>query len=199
MREAAHPDQQLIEYLADRYAAAGRDDEVLGLRHSRFRADRTLANYQALRQAAMDSGGWLAARDWALALLREDVRDPLRRASWAWSGPVLVDALLDDGDLDAAWAAATDVAPESQWLRLADASITSRPADALAVYLKAIRPLKNQTGDNNYRRMAGLQLSARACHQALGTADEFRRYVALLRVEQKRKRNLMKILDQNGL
>jgi uncharacterized Zn finger protein len=34
---------------------------------------------------------------------------------------------------------------------------------------------------------------------ALGTVDEFRRYVAALRTEQKRKRNLMKILEQNGL
>jgi len=41
--------------------------------------------------------------------------------------------------------------------------------------------------------------SARACHQARGTADEFRRYLAALRTDQKRKRNLMKILDQNGL
>ena len=36
-------------------------------------------------------------------------------------GPVLVDALLDDGDLDAAWAAAKDGATDEQWLRLADA------------------------------------------------------------------------------
>jgi hypothetical protein len=33
----------------------------------------------------------------------------------------------------------------------------------------------------------------------LGTTDEFRRYVALLRMDQKRKRNLMRILDENGL
>ena len=37
--EAAHPDQQLVEYLASRYAAAGRDDEVLRLRRARFQAD----------------------------------------------------------------------------------------------------------------------------------------------------------------
>ena len=127
------------------------------------------------------------------------MRSPFRRASWAWSGPVLVDALIDDGDLEAAWAAAKDAASERQWLSLADASINSRPADALAVYGRTIGSLKAQTGDDNYRRIASLLLSARACHQVLGTADEFRRYVAALRVEQKRKRNLMKILDQHGL
>lgn len=119
--------------------------------------------------------------------------------AWAWTGPVLIDALIDDRDLDAAWGAARDAASERQWLRLADASVDSHPAAALAVYRTTIGALKVQTGDDNYRRIASLLLSARACHQALGTVDEFRRYVAALRVEQKRKRNLMKILDQNGL
>ena len=91
------------------------------------------------------------------------------------------------------------MAPEQQRLRLADASITSRPGDALAVYLKAIDPLKAMTGDKTYRQMASLLLSIRACHQALGTTAEFTRYLTVLRMGQKRKRNLMKILDQNGL
>jgi uncharacterized Zn finger protein len=199
VREAAHPDHQLVEYLAGRYAAAGRADEVLGLRHDRFLADRSLANYQALRQAATDSGRWPAEREEALALLRRDARGLTPRRPWAWQEAVLVDALLDDGDLDAAWAAAKDLATEQQWLRLAGASITRRPADALAVYLRAIEPMKAMTGDKTYRRMASLLLSVRACHEALGTGAEFRRYVTVLRMEQKRKRNLMKILDQSGL
>jgi uncharacterized Zn finger protein len=213
LREAARPDDQLVEYLAARYAAAGRDDDVLTLRRARFQAGRTLANYQALRQAATASGTWPAERGQALDLLREDARaararagsNLAYRASWAWGGPVLIDALLDDGDLDGAWAAAVKGdgeaggAPEVQLLRLADASAAARPADALAVYRRAIRPLKRLTGDNVYRRIAALLLSARACHEALGTTDEFRRYVAALRMDQKRKRNLMRILDENGL
>jgi len=213
LRDAARPDEQLVEYLADRHAAAGRDHEVLTLRRGRFQAQRTLANYQALRRAATASGTWPAERGQALELLREDARaaraqagsNLAYRASWAWGGPVLIDALLDDGDLDAAWAAAVKGegeaggAPEVQLLRLADASVTARPADALAVYRGAIGPLKRLTGDNVYRRIAALLLSARACHEALGTADEFRRYVAALRMDQKRKHNLMRILDENGL
>jgi uncharacterized Zn finger protein len=199
LREAAYPDQQLVDYLVRRYVAAGRDDDALSLRRKHFRAERTLASYRALRQAATASGVWPAERDEALALLAEDMRNQHRQASWAWSGPVLVDALTDDGDLDAAWAAAKDTATEPQWLRLADASIDFRPADALAIYHTTIGGLKTQTGDDIYRRIASLLLSARACHQAMGTTDEFRRYLAALRLEQKRKRSLMKILDQNGL
>jgi uncharacterized Zn finger protein len=196
LREAAHPDGELIEYLASGYAAAGRDDAVLELRRDRFDAVRSLTNYQALRQAATASGRWDAERGPALERLREDAR---RQRGWDWSGPVLVDALTDDGDLDAALTAARDAATDDQRIRLADALAETRPADALALYLRAIEPMKTMTGDPVYRRMASLLLSARACHQALGTTDEFRRYLAVLRLNQKRKRNLMKILDENGL
>jgi uncharacterized Zn finger protein len=202
LRETTRPDESLVDYLAARYAAAGRGDDVLSLRRARFHADRTLANYQALRGAATDSGRWPAERGEALALLHADARHQRARAPWApwaWGGPVLLDALLDDGDLDAAWATAKDAATDDQWLRLADASVTARPADALAVYLGAIESLKTETGDPTYRRIAKLLLSARACHQVLNTAEQFNRYLAALRVEQKRKRNLMKILGQHGL
>jgi uncharacterized protein HemY len=66
-------------------------------------------------------------------------------------------------------------------------------------YLKAITPLTEQTGDDVYYQMARLLLSARACHEALGTIDKFRQYLTMLRSSQKRKRNLMKILADNGL
>jgi uncharacterized Zn finger protein len=199
LAEATHPDQRLIDYLAGRYAAAGRGDDVLRLRRDRFRDERTLASYKALRDAAMDSGVWPAERAEALALLGKDVRCSPASGSWGWDGPVLVDALLDDGDLDAAWDAAKDAASDAQWLRLANASVAARPVDALAVYLRAIAPLKSMTGDPVYYRMATLLLSARACHEALGTTDKFARYMTALRLDQKRKRNLIKILDQKGL
>jgi uncharacterized Zn finger protein len=201
LREAEHPDERLIDYLASRYAAAGRNEDALNLRRDRFRVERTLANYQALRRAATESGVWPAERDQALVLLRKDASHLRMAVPWAWSGPVLVDALLDDGDLDAALTAAKNApaTTEAQWLRLADALADTRPVDALPVYLRTVESLKQHTGNDNYQRIATLLLAARACHQALGTTAEFRRYVALLRMEQKRKRNLIKILDQNGL
>ena len=117
---------------------------------------------------------------------------------WA-AGPVLIDVLLDEEEIDEAWAAADGVASQEQWLRLADAVAASRPADALGVYLQAVEPLRAQTGNEVYEQVARLLLAARCCHQALGTTADFDRYLALFRADQKRKRNLMKLLDQNGL
>lgn len=201
LAEARDPDQRLVDYLADRYAAAGRDDDLLSLRRDRFGRERTLANYQRLRSAAKRSDAWPAERHNALAMLREDARRLRIRVPWAWQGPVLVDALLDDGDVDAAWTAAEGSAAttDDQWLRLADAVVGTRPADALAVYIKTVEGLKQLTGNDIYQRIAALLLAARACHESLGTVPEFRRYVAGIRQGQKRKRNLIKILDANGL
>jgi hypothetical protein len=204
LREAKRPDGRLVEYLADRYAAAGRPDEVLTLRRDRFAADGTLAGYQRLRQAARAAGRWPAEREQALALLTAKARVPPPGAGRGldWTGPVLVDALLDDGDADAAWSAAAKI-PEAtspaQWLRLADRVAAARPADALAVYRRLIEPLRSQTGDKIYEQAARLLRSARACHQALGTTAEFERYLALFRADQKRKPNLMRLLDRHGL
>jgi uncharacterized Zn finger protein len=202
LREAEQPDYRLVDYLADRYAAVGRKEDVLRLRRDRFRAERTLANYQLLRQAAAECGEWAAERESALAMLRDDARQLRFRIPWAWGGgPVLIDALLDDGDLDAAWMAAeeTEATTGDQWVRLADALANTRPADALAAYLRVVESLKQLTGNDVYQRIANLLLGARACHESLGTTAEFRRYVAALRAEQKRKRNLMKILDAHRL
>jgi uncharacterized Zn finger protein len=194
--KASRPNGDLIDFVVARYGAAGRQADVLELRRSVFQNERSLANYQTLRQAAVDSGTWPAERPKALAELGEDAKI---RSAWSWNGPVLIDALLDDDDLDAAWTAADGGATQDQRIRLADASVRTRPADALAVYLKAITPLTEQTGDKVYHQIARLLLAARACHETLGTSGEFRRYLTLLRMSQKRKRNLMAILADNGL
>lgn len=201
LREAKQPDYRLVDYLADRYTAAGRGQVALELRRDRFRAERTLANYQALRHAAAGCGAWARERDGALALLRDDARRLRFQVPWAWGGAVLIDALLDDGDLDTAWQAAetTEATTSDQWLRLADASAGTRPAGALAAYLRVVESLKELTGNDTYQRIANLLAAARSCHESLGTVADFHRYVAALRLDQKRKRNLIKILDQHGL
>ena len=105
----------------------------------------------------------------------------------------------DDEDL-LGDAGTTAIPPRTSGSGLADASTVMRhPADARTVYLKAITPLTAQTGDKVYDQMAKASASARACHEALGTLGEFRSYLAVLRASQKRKRNLMKILADNGL
>ncbi|GAA0987370.1 MULTISPECIES: SWIM zinc finger family protein [Streptomyces violaceusniger group] len=190
-------DTALVDYLCDRYAQADRLPDAVALRRDHFGARRTLLAYQQLRAAARAADCWPAEREGALALLRADAeqQQPSR-----YCGPILIDVLLDDKDTDAAWQAATETgAHDQQWLTLADQARATRPADALGVYRRLAEPLTQQTGNATYEQLTSLLLSIRDCHRRLGTQDEFTTYLTALRADQKRKRNLMRLLDQHGL
>ncbi|MGW0584290.1 DUF6880 family protein, partial [Streptomyces sp. NPDC002920] len=191
-----HADGRLVDYVCARYTRTGRKAEAVAARRGRFLAERSLAAYQQLRAAARAADRWDTERAAALAALREDTR---QERSGRHRGPVLIDALLDDGDLDTAWREAAGRADDRQWRQLADLSRETRPADALAVYLRLVEPLKGLTGDRVYEQMARLLIDVRACHRALGTESEFTGYLVALRAELRRRRKLMTILDRHGL
>ncbi|WP_329378298.1 hypothetical protein OG625_09540 [Streptomyces sp. NBC_01351] len=192
------PDPRLVDFACERYARAGRPADVVRIRREVLLHRRSLAAYQQLRTAARTADCWdEPERTQALDALRTDARP---RKSLGHPGSALVGALLDDGDHDAAWAAATEgYADGSQRLTLADRTRDHRPADALAVYYRLIGPLLTRTGEAAYEHLTELLLSARTCHRALDTEDEFTIYLAALRTAQKRKRKLTAMLDQHGL
>ncbi|GGZ50816.1 SWIM zinc finger family protein [Streptomyces bluensis] len=196
-RDLAAVDTALVDYLCDLYTQADRLTDALTVRRDHFRARRTRLTYQQLRAAAQAADCWPAERGGALALLRDDAER--RREGW-YSGPVLVDALLDDKDFDAAWQASTETgADDRQWLTLADQAPADRSADALGVYLRLAEPLLKQTGNTVYEQIVSLLLRIRDCHRRLGTSHEFTAYVTALRTAQKRKRNLMRLMNEHGL
>jgi hypothetical protein len=84
-------------------------------------------------------------------------------AEFGWGGgPVWISALIDDGDIAAAWDAAAGIASARQWLALADLVGVDRPGDALPVYLRAVEPLRSQTGDSVYAQVTDLLVKIRA-------------------------------------
>ncbi|MCE4942933.1 hypothetical protein LVX13_07285 [Streptomyces albulus] len=196
-RDLADVDTALVDYLGDRYAQADRLVDAVALRRDHFGARRTLLTYQQLRAAARAADRWPAEREGALALLRADAG---QRKRGGYGSSVLVDGLLDDKDVDAAWQAATEAgAHDRQWLSLADQARATRPADALGVYLRLAESLTQRTGNHVYEELVSLLLSIRDCHRRLGSPEEFTGYVTALRTAQKRKRNLMRLMDEHGL
>jgi hypothetical protein len=79
-----------------------------------------------LRAAAQAAGCWESEHAPALDLLRADASAGQER--FGYEGPVLIDGLIDDGDLDAAWREAEGRAGRRQWLTLADLIRDARPA-----------------------------------------------------------------------
>jgi hypothetical protein len=186
LREAAEPDAGLADFIVARYRATGRIGDAVSLRRERFAARPSVAGYQDLRAAAEEAAAWPAVRPWARGLLRGE-------------GALLIDVLIADNDVDGAWDAAPGIATDAQWLTLADLVRQTRPADALAVYLRLIGTLRRQAGGGVYERIAQLLISARECHGRLGTEAAFAAYVRALRDDQKRKRRLIRILDAHRL
>ncbi|MEU9914732.1 hypothetical protein [Streptomyces sp. NPDC051001] len=195
--DLAAVDTDLVDHLCERYAQAARLADVVALRREHFGARRSLLAYQQLRAAAGAAECWQEERPGALALLRTEAE---RGTARRYGGTVLVDALLDDKDDEAAWEAASHCgADDRQWLTLADRVRAARPADALVAYLRLAEPLIGQTGNAVYAELVGLLVSIRDCHRLLGTQDEFTAYVTVLRGAHGRKRNLMRLMEQYGL
>ncbi|WP_405893445.1 MULTISPECIES: hypothetical protein [unclassified Streptomyces] len=90
-------------------------------------------------------------------------------------------------------------AHDGQWRTLADQIRPDRPADALDVCLRLAEPLTTQTGNAVYERLVDLLLSIRDCHGRWGTPDAFTEYATALRTSRRRKRNLMRLMDEHGL
>ena len=199
--EASAPEPRLADYVVERYRARGELAAAEAVRREWFTTDRSVTAYQQLREICQEAGTWQATRQWALDLLRSDAARVAGSSRWPQCRPaaVLIDVLIADGDVAAAWNSAEGVASDAQWLRLADLVAETRPADALAVYLRLIDALRKQTGDGVYERMAQLLISARDCHGRLGTAPAFSSYLRALRADQRRKRRLIRILDAHQL
>ncbi|MBD9727887.1 hypothetical protein PV755_31820 [Streptomyces caniscabiei] len=205
--DLAAVDTALVDHLCERYAEAGRFPDAVALRRDHFSARRSLLTYQQLRATAQAADCWPTEREGALARLRADAERQRSDADghgygqgYGYGGSVLVDALLDDEDVAAAWQAAMETgAHDKQWLTLADHIRTDCPADALDVYLRLAEPLTTQTGNAVYEHLVVLLLSIRDCHRRLDAPDAFTTYVTALRASQRRKRNLMRLMDEHGL
>jgi hypothetical protein len=198
LREASKPSADLARYVTERYCEQGRAADAEGVLRDWFASDRSAAGYRQLRELAGLTGCWPSVRPWALEVLRERARQPALPGR-ARRGPAIVDALIDDGDFEAAWREARGVASERQWLELADSVALDRPADALAVYRRQIDALRKRSGGAASERIARLLESARDCCERLGNLAEFESYLRAVRDDQKRRPKLIRALDAHQL
>jgi uncharacterized Zn finger protein len=84
---------------------------------------------------------------------------------------------------------------ERLWLDLAARREEDHPEYSLATYQDRIEPLVDQIDNKVYTRAYELLLKVRTLMRRLVREAEFDEYVELLRLEYKRKRNFMKLLD----
>jgi hypothetical protein len=182
---------KLYDIAAEVIAERGDDVAVLDLRREQHQQMPNSASYALIRTAATSTGTWPAEQD--------KVREVL--ADRDIGG--LVDVLLTDRDIDAAWdaAAGTDTITigDDRWARLAEARETSEPAAALGVYLRLIDSTL-QAADRRAYRSAVKQLKrAQRSAAAAGLSEEFDEHMTALREQHRRRPTLITILDKASL
>jgi uncharacterized Zn finger protein len=181
---------KLYDLAAELLVETGRPGDVVDLRRDQHLATPTAITYAALRTAARANDRWAGEVDAARAALAD--RNPAG----------LVDALLLDGESHEAWRTATtrDVALSvSQWLRLAEAREPSRPAEAVAVYLRLVDDVLVTANKGAYRDAV---LRLQSAHRAAAAADQdasFERHMSDLREQHRRRPSLIAMLDKVGL
>ncbi len=199
-------DGRLRAFLAEEYHRRGRHDDAVGLLWQAFSGSPGLARYQELRAHAGRAGRWPAWRERALARLREHVAATRRSHATArfaqWSvadHSELVRVFLWEGEVEAAWTEArAGGCADALWLELADKRAGGHPEEVLPVYERAIEQTLAHTGNDVYERAVGLLRKVQEVLRRLGREAEFAGRVASIRTAQRRKRNLMKLLDAAG-
>ena len=197
-------DRRLREFVADAYRQRGRCAEAITLRAEQFRDTPSLETYRALREESEPLGEWPARREQALAELHA-VADPSpqrdrARPTPAWAQrnrSTLVEVFLWEDDVAAAWeqAQAGGCAP-ALWRRLAAARAADRPQDALAVYRMLVGRVVGATSNAAYQEAVELLGELEQLLAPHDCADDHARLVAEVREVNRRKRNLLKLLDQ---
>lgn len=182
---------QLYDLACGAHERRGEPVEVLALRRSQHERFPTSSTYRQLRSAAEMVQAWPVERDGARRALRE------RNTAG------LIDALLDDGEDDLAWQAATAIEAsdlgDRAWLRLAEARQKTDPAGALAVYWRLVDSSLETADRRAYASAVRLLKRAREAAAAADRSGEFEARLVALREQHRRRPALISMLDKAKL
>lgn len=183
----------VVDLLADLYAEAGRDVDLVALRERHFTKIASVQTYTDLRAAAKNTAQWPAIRRRAVALLQE------RAEAKAWyAAETLAAVLLDEGEVDKAWRVTQKYRCTGPvMLAVAARRGETHPADAVKAYRPLVAAAIAQTSNDGYARAAELLLAARPLFDRAGA--DFAGYVGELKEFNRRKRNFLAELGRNGL
>jgi len=108
----------------------------------------------------------------------------------------LVEIFLWENNYDDAWEEAIAGGCFAYlWLELADRIAPEKPERAYSVYRELMGPTVNQTNNTSYADAITLLKKMRKLASRLNCESEFSDYLTALRVEYKRKRNFIQMLD----
>ena len=184
-------------------AQMGHHGEAVELTWQDFAVVPSAEGYQRLREYGEADGSWARWRERALDELRKQptlpTPPPLIK-EYVWPRPmghsVLVDVLLGEGDVQAAWEAARDGGClEGVWLTLARQRAPQHPRDAIPVFCRQVEAAVSVAKRDGYEHAVSLLTEVSEYYEQDGASAEFADYVRSLRATHRRKRNFIAALD----
>lgn len=199
----------LSDFVTEEYHHRGRHTDAMDIIWTEFIKSPSLHSYQKLRANALRSSKiekeWTQWRDKALAHLRSFIQSEKRaekpvKTIYSWRRVIdhspLVEIFLWEKRFDDAWQeATTGGCSDYLSLQVADAVASDYPERALPIYKESIAPLIDQTNNSAYDEAIQILRKLRKVMSLLDRENDFDDYLIALRVDYKRKRNFIKLLD----
>lgn len=177
----------LYDIAAGVHEAKGDSVAALCLRLAHHQSMPSASTYGALEAAARAVGSW----DEHLSDAREILGRRDRRS--------LIDVLLADGDVDAAWDLAVEDGDElgnDRLLRLAKSYEDKNPAASLDLYVRVVESILEATDRRAYRAAVKQLKNAKRAAETAGLGIQHYAYLVDLRERHRRRPTLATMLDK---
>lgn len=201
-----HEGEGLREALSWEYHRRGRHQEAMDLAWRAFLDRPALQSYQGLKKHADAIQKWPQWRDKALAVIRAEVSKGKQKAvdrdGWGREADAstLVEIFLWEEDIEAAWSEAkAGGCRDGLWLALAEAREEAHPEDALPIHQRHLEVTLRHADKQAYYRVVEILRTIKRVITRLGRGAEFAGLVRKTREENRRRKNLVAILDEANL
>lgn len=197
-----HTDNRLRDFLVGMYLRSGREDEAIHLTRIQFEENPSLRTYKKLASVSEGLGCWDSQRERALSLIDTSIAT---RDTGGYPGrqpakpdmSLRVAIALWESDVEAAWQYANlGICDRPLLIELAARLEGGRLDDAIELYRSIVPVLLEQTSNTAYEEALRLVEKMAAALNACQREQEMVHYLKQLRVEFKRKRNFIKLLDR---
>lgn len=179
--------------VANTYLDLGRIDDAVGVLRADFVQQPSVQNYRVLIDFATGIDRADTERTWALEHARQLASDRFA------AGAVLVQLLLSEGNVDAAWQAADRYGPGWAWRELAVRGAEARPVDAADLYRPQLEKDLRYPNSKLYPDIAATLATMAQLYERGGRSADFASFIAQIRHEYGRRPALMKALNAKGL
>jgi uncharacterized Zn finger protein len=175
------------------YQERGRVEDAIAVLRADFVRQPSVRSYQALCGFAAGIDRGETEREWAFDHARQLASDR------PGGGAVLVQLLLSEGDVDAAWEAADRYGPGGAWKELADRGADARPVAAADLYRPQLKEDLRHANTRLYPGIAATLATMAELYERGGRSDDFAVLIAQIRQDYGRRPSLMKALKAKGL